>query len=240
MGLSRNVNVLFVSLLVVVGLFAQRPSRPSAQEIMLSVDKAFEEVKDFVVTIEAEINMEQVRVPKSNATMYFKKPDRVHFTSTSFAIIPRDGLALNPALLREKYDASFVAEEKTDGKKIYKLQLAAKDPKTRLRQMHVWIDSSNWTIIKMETIPYEGRTLSIDFVFGLLQGRFWLPTSMKATFGVASGETAKPGADTQPSPAPQLEEMQRAPRSGSISIVYSNYKINVNLPDEIFERKEGK
>jgi len=34
--------------------------------------------------------------------------------------------------------------------------------------------------------------------------------------------------------------MQRAPRSGTVEITYSNYRVNVNLPDGIFEEKSGK
>jgi hypothetical protein len=39
-------------------------------------------------------------------------------------------------------------------------------------------------------------------------------------------------------PQPQFEQMRRPPRSGSITVTYSNYKVNTGLSDSIFERQQ--
>ncbi|MGH2569142.1 MAG: hypothetical protein ACRDGA_12460, partial [Bacteroidota bacterium] len=171
------------------------------------------------------------------ATMYYKKPDKVHFESPNFALLPREGIAVNPTWLRERFDASLEKMDTIDGRKVQKLQLAAKDASTRLRQLFVWVDLERWTITKMETIHFEGRSLTVAFHYALHEGRYWLPDSMSATFGLATADTVSLPFYSQY--APQMTEMQRPPRSGSVKVVYSNYRINVGLSDEIFERREG-
>jgi len=220
--------------------YAPQKGRPSAKEVMSNVAKTYEAVDDFVVTLEGEVHMERLEMPKTTVTMYYKKPAKTHFSSAGFAMLPREGMMLNPAQLQDRYDATLQGEETADGAKRYKLQLAAKDPQARVRQMYVWVDPSNWTIVKTESVPYEGRNLTFEFKYGLQQGKYWLPVSMKATFGAAAPAPDRSGSDLSQTPAAALEEMQRAPRSGTVEITYSNYRVNVNLPDGIFEEKSGK
>ena len=214
--------------------------RPTAKDIMNNVAKRFDEVDDYVVTLEGEVHMERLEVPKATVTMYYKKPGKTHFSSSGFAMLPREGMMLNPVQVRERYDATMNGEEEIEGKKTFKLQLAAKDPQARVRQMFVWVDPSNWTIVKTESVPYEGRALTFEFKYALQQGKYWMPVFLKATFGSAAPAPDRSGSDLSQTPAAALEEMQRAPRGGTVEITYSNYRVNVNLPDQIFEAKSGK
>jgi outer membrane lipoprotein-sorting protein len=210
---------------------------PSGSKILQNVERTTEDIQDFTVTIEANVNMERVRVPKMAATLYFKKPDKIHFTSQNFVMVPREGIVVNPSLLRERYNPVVLGEDTIEGKKLHKLQLTAKDPKARSRQMLLWIEPSNWTIARMETIPYQGRFLRLAFTYGLEQGKYWLPQTLHATFeNVLRDSTKRTELDMPESP--QWNEMQRPLRSGSITVTYSNYKVNVGLSDEIFERRD--
>jgi outer membrane lipoprotein-sorting protein len=232
--------VLFLlSVLVFDNTSAQKRSETlNGDTILARVVKGFAEVQDFTVTIDAEVNMERVQIPKMHATMYFKRPDKVHFTSQGFLLIPRDGVALNPAVLSERYDASFIGKDTIGGQMLYKLQFAAKEKKTKLRQMYVWINSIQWSIARIETIPYEGRTLSLVFTYEFLHKKYWLPSKMIVTFGSTS-EGEKAVDDSTSQPADQFAQMQHSmPRNGSVTILYSDYKVNVGLDDKIFEEKK--
>lgn len=219
----------------------QKKTSASADEIMRRVELASDGVLDFVVSLEGEISMERLRVPRTTATMYYKKPDKVTFDSPGFGLVPREGVLLNATVLRQRYNSTFVGDDTAWGKKALKLQLAAKDAKTRLRELQLWVDPDNWTIVRAQVTPYEGRILTLDFTYAQQGGTYWLPKRMIATFGTTSQESVRPRLDSNPSPAGQLEEMQRAtPRSGSITINYVNYRINTNLPDSLFQAKDIK
>ena len=237
MLLRRGMVVLATMGVVLIGAQAQAP--PTAAQILLNVEQRGADVRDYIVDVQAEVDMERMRIPRMKATMYFKRPNKVHVESPSFAMLPREGLALDPAAMREQYDVSLVGVDDTAGIKIYKLQLAAKAASTRLRQMFVWVNGSHWTIMKMETIPYQGRVLTMLFTYALFEGKYWLPQSMKVEFEAPGRDTTGVRSDPAIAPSPQWDEMRRPLRSGSISLVYANYRINTGLGDEMFEGKES-
>jgi outer membrane lipoprotein-sorting protein len=231
--------LLVVSLSLLNVVVAQKePGTHDARAILEKAAKEFQEVQDFTVTIQAEVNMEQVQIPKMNAIMYFKRPDKIHFSSQNFLLVPRDGIALNPVLLWERYDASFVKVDSMNGQKLFELQLAAKETKTKLRQLYVWIDTTHWTIAKIETVPYEGRTLTMIFTYELQSERYWLPSQMIVSLG-STQERENTAGEPNSQTGDQFGHMQRGmPRNGTLTIQYSGYKVNTGLDDAIFWEKE--
>jgi hypothetical protein len=218
-------------------MFTQNaPKIQNADEILAKVVKGFEEVNDFSAVIDAEINMDRMQIPKMHADLFFKKPDKVHFSSQGFLLVPREGIALNPSVLKEHYLTTSAVRDTIGGKNLFKLLLAAKDTKTRLRALSIWVDPENWTVTKIETIPYEGRSLAMIFAYECQQGKYWLPSKLVASFASESDKSEK---DSSVSIGSQIDAAQRSvPRSGKITVVYSNYKINIGLSDELFEKKE--
>lgn len=207
-------------------------------KILLNVEQTQADVKDYTAEVQAEVDMERMRMPKMAATMYYKRPDKIDFKSESFVMLPREGMALDPVLLRENYDATLIGEEQIGEKKTHKLQLAAKETKTRLRQMFLWVDPSNWTIVKMETIPYQGRVLTALFTYAVQEGKYWLPQTLTISFEASRRDTSARRTESDISTSPSWDEMQRPPRSGKITVSYSKYKVNVGLTDEFFKKKD--
>jgi outer membrane lipoprotein-sorting protein len=238
--MKKNITgILFLFVLVVNSVYAKNLSAASdADNVLAKVADGFSGVQDFIVTIDAEVNMEQMQVPNMHAIMYFKRPDKIHFDSQGFLFVPRDGIVLNPAVLSERYDASLIGNDTLNGKILFKIQLAAKEKKTKLRQMYVWIDPANWTIAKIETIPYEGRTLIMFFTYGLVKEKYWLPAKIVFVLG-STGEREKGPDDISTQQADQFSRAQRTmPRNGSITIQYSDYKVNTGFDDPVFKEKK--
>jgi outer membrane lipoprotein-sorting protein len=236
MNVFKAVPLLF--LLVNPSLAQKQAAVPSALKMMQNAEKGFEGIRDYIATIEAQVDMERVRIPKVTATMYFKKPDKVHFSSTSFAMLPREGIVLNPTVLLERYNAKTLGDEDVDGVKAYKLELSAREVKIRPAQLYLWIDPTTWTIVRVETIPYQGRILRLAFTYAAQSGGFVLTQTMKATFSVAARDSSVGRLDLDPQAPPQFDEMPRPSRSGSIVVKYLDYKINTGLSDDIFEKRE--
>jgi outer membrane lipoprotein-sorting protein len=230
--------LLFASILFVSAQGQKKSPDAAAAAMMLNAAKGFEAVNDFVATIEAEVDMERMRVPKMSATMYFKKPDKVHFSSTNFAMLPREGIVLNPARLRERYESKLVGDEMLDGRNMHKLELTAREAKIRPGRLILWIDPGNWTICRMETVPYQGRVLRLLFTYDLQAGGILLPKTMKASFDLAVRDTSEKSLNLDVQAPPQFDEMPRPSRSGSITVKYLEYKVNVGLSDDLFEKRD--
>lgn len=231
--------------IILIGVFALNrsmqaqapPKLTDANKILDNVIAEFEKIKDFSANVRAEVKMERVQIPPMNAVFYFKQPDKIHFSSQGFLLVPREGVSLNPASLREHYDATIVYDKKEKDDGLYKLQLAAKEKETHLRQLYVWVDPSNWTIVRTETIPYEGRTLTTTFKYDLQQGSFWLPTLTTVLFGSTLAKVQDTSRASQSS-AGEIGQMQQGiPRSGSLTILYSHYQVNKGVPDSLFVNK---
>jgi outer membrane lipoprotein-sorting protein len=218
----------------------KKQQEPSGPAVLQNVSKGSEGVRDYVATIEAKVDMERLRVPKMAATLYFKKPDKVHFDAPGFAMLPREGIVMNAGTLRSRYDAVNIGSDEKDGKTLLKLKLTGKTPNIRPSELLLWVDQSTWTIARMESVPYQGRVLKLEFTYETVAGGFVLPKTLKATFEAAARDTTQRPLDVDLPNAPPIGDLnQRAPRSGSITVQYRDYKINVGLSDELFEKKEN-
>ena len=233
---------LWLALICSAAATAQRSQLPAAADVLKNLERTFAPIQDFSVTVEGDVNMESIRVPRTTATMYFRRPDKVHFVSDRFSIIPREGMSPNPDRLRADYDATTIGWDTLGEKRVLKLQLAAKNQKVRLRQAFIWVDPNNWTLVKLTSMPYERRTITFEFEQGFVDNAYWLPSKLTAYFG-SVGERSEPIfqlPEGAPNPAPQMDEMQRGFRSGSVTFTYAKYRVNVGIPDSVFVTKDRK
>lgn len=199
-----------------------------------------QEVMDYVVKVEVDLDMERLRIPRMKADLYFKKPNKYHITSESFAMIPREAVFLDPAKLLEEYDVIQEGVETKNDRKVTKLQLAAKSAETRVRQMHVWVDESNWTISEIEMIPFPRRNAKFEFTYQLYENRYWLPSLVIANLSTTETSDADQVRPFDRNIAPQLSEMRSSLREGTITIRYSAYQINKGISDDVFRRENEK
>lgn len=226
--------LLFFLIVIAQSSVAQRQK---AVDILTRVEQSHQGLEDYTVDLQADVNMERIRMPKMQATMYFKSPDKVHFESPNFALLPREGFGIPVPVLVSRYDPIFKGEEELKGVRVARLQLIAKEPTLRIQQLHVWVDLSKYAIVKTETIPYQGRSVRVEFDYGLEAGKYWLPGKLRVEFENVGADTI--GGTFEMPVKPEMQEFRRPPRKGSIEISYTNYRINTGLTDEFFSRKES-
>jgi outer membrane lipoprotein-sorting protein len=212
----------------------QRVGTLTAQQIMENLAGTFSDVTDLTVSLEADVSMERLRVPRMKVTMYFKKPDRVRFVSESFAMVPREGIFVNPELLRSRYEARLLGEEEVEGKTCFRLQLTPRAADVRQRQIVIWVDRATWTLARTQSVPYEGRSVTIDFVYERVDSRYWLPVRTTAVFASSGEDTLGQALQPEIPAAQQFSELRRPMRSGTITIRYAGYVVNAGLSDELF------
>ncbi len=223
---------------MVTGVCVAPAQQLTGDGILSRIEEAWSAVNDYIVDLHVTIDMERVKVPDMKVTMYFKLPDKVHFESTSFAMLPREGLALNPKDLRRRFDAETEGRETVDGIHAYKLRLRAKSEQAAVRQMYLWVDPAHWTVIRFESVPAARRKLSVEFHYREWEGAYWLPDTLIASYEVLDADTTA-GADAAQREAEMpIPRLRRPPRSGVMKVFYSNYRINTGLSDEIFERRQ--
>lgn len=227
------MNLILVILILLSSLSAQNPS---GDEILRRCERNFESIDDYTVDLTAAINMDRIRIPEMKAVLYFKRPDKINIKSEGFAMLPREGFALPVTALVRNYDALLTGMEEIEGKRVYRLQLTAKKAATRVQNLIVWVDPENHAITQTTSAPYGGRSVTVQTRYMHYENKVWLPERMSVRFAATAPDTA--AFDEFPIPgSPQPGEFRRPPRSGSMDVFYSNYRINSGLSDDLFKRE---
>jgi outer membrane lipoprotein-sorting protein len=209
---------------------------PSGDEILRRCERNFEGVEDYTVDLTAAIDMERIRIPAMKAVVYFKRPDKINIKSESFAMLPREGFALPVTVLVKNYDARGKGVEEIEGKRLYRIELTAKKGSARVQNLTVWVDPANYTVVQTVSTPYRGRSVTMQTSYLLHESKFWLPERMKLTFAATIPDSATVDEFPMPGQA-ESEAVGRPPRSGSMDVRYSGYRINTGLSDDLFKRE---
>jgi len=216
--------------LVLVGTAGLSAQSMTADEILHNVKKQFDQVKDYTVALKVSVDMERMQIPEMLVTLYFKQPDKVHVEAKNFSMVPREAVGLNPAQLIDKFDAKLMDTQKNGDTTMYKLRLVSKPEKGKpVRESYMWIDGTRWVITHFESAPSEARKVIADLAYETVDGKYILPSRVDVRM-----ETQQPADST----AEKMYAPQRLPRKGSAVILYSDYRVNTGLSDEIFQKKE--
>ena len=96
-------------ILLVISILSSSYSQTNDPDIILKkVLETFNKVQDYEVNVNIKVDVDFLKVPETEAKIYFKQPDKVHFESATFALLPREGFDFSPStLLKKKYTAFY-------------------------------------------------------------------------------------------------------------------------------------
>ena len=228
------VTLVAYVLLSRLGSFAQVPSPVSGEQVLKNIEDNFTGIKDYTVHLQVSADLERLKVPNMEATMYFKQPDKIHFETDGFALLPREGMAMTLGRLRSKYSVESVKMESLEGNTMILLTLRPRAESLKLQELLLSVDSSRWTIARAVMRLPEARKMIATFSYQRFE-RWWLPAMLSVTFAAGPSDTSALNLFEQITPTrrPQL------PRDGTVVVHYSDYKINTGLGEEIFEDPTG-
>ena len=230
-GRRDRLQVRLLALGAAAAFAFARGSDPSGETILRNVQSHMAEVRDYTVHLDVVADIERLNVPEMHVTMYFKQPDKVHLDAQGFAMLPREGLALNMEKLMSRYTVERVDHDTAGGESLYRLTLAARSERTAMRSMQLEVHPVRWTIERFSTGGAGDRTVSVSFRYAQVEGH-WLPEQMTARFSMAPADTAGGEPPEGPAPFPP----RQIPRNGTVTVHYSSYQINTGLSDEIFSK----
>jgi hypothetical protein len=216
--------------LFVMSAVAQKAAPLSGDQILKNIEANYDGIQDYTVALEVTVDLDRLKVPKMQATMFYKRPDKVRFKSEGFALLPKDGVGFTPGNLRTRFEVLTIEEKKAELQ--YVLTMALKSDKTKLRRAIAMVNASNWTVSRIVTPQRDARQMRAEFEYEQVDGH-WLPAQLKV---LISPDTAD---KEQADPFGQMPGAQRSsqpPRKGSISVRYSDYQLNTGLKDDVFEQ----
>ncbi|MEO8398885.1 MAG: hypothetical protein ABI550_03610, partial [Ignavibacteriaceae bacterium] len=86
--------------------------------ILENVKKNFSQINDYEVNVKIKVDVDFLKVPETQAKIFFKEPGKIHIESEGFALLPKEGLDFSPTgLLKNKYSAIYEKEDTIDNYK---------------------------------------------------------------------------------------------------------------------------
>ena len=215
--------------------YASQGDDITAADILRHLQSKSSEIEDYTVRLRAEIDMEKVRVPPMDITVYYKRPDKIHVLSKGFAMLPRDGIFINPdRFSQEAFYMSLLGKETLKNIETYKIELVPRKEEIKIRKLTMWVDPDRWVLLRVHTISWRGLSVYVDFEYALFSDKYWLPVRAVANINLSGFKGFSPyykmfGREKE-------NASESGDKTGRITIEFSDYKINIGLSDLIFEQ----
>jgi len=231
---KKNRCILVIFYLCPIVIFAAQINELTAVKVLDNVKSNFFQIKDYTVNIHAELDMEDINVPPMDVKVYFKQPDKIHLESDGFAMLPREGIFLNPGNFNEEnFYISLLGMDTVNTAETYKLELVPRKDEIMIRKFIIWVNLKQWTITKMNTISWQGQTAEFLFEYELIKKKHYMPKKIVADLNLAGfkGFAHRRNMQTDKKDTEEKKEDKR----GKLTVLFSNYKINKGISDKIFE-----
>ena len=233
----RKLKFIFLFLMIFITVSEFSPQSTDPDEILEGVKEAFKKIEDYEVDIRVKIDVDFLKVPDSEAKLYFKQPNKIHVESEKFALLPRQGLDFSPlGLLSGKYTALYEQEDtiRNIPTSVVKIIPLGNDGDIILSTF--WVDQTRNLIIRVESTKKPTGTFTIDFTYEIYDDYYELPSQMEFTFTVDRMMFPR-GMDGQADDDDSNDKSDST--TGKVYITYANYKVNQGLPDELFESENN-
>ena len=209
--------------------------------ILKRILDTFSKVHDYEVNIKIKVDVNFLKIPDTEAKIYFKQPDKVHFESETFALLPREGFDFSPStLLKKKYTAFYEREDTIDNFRTAVVKVIPLGETDDVILSTLWVDQSKNVVRKVESTTKTKGTFAIELKYDQTNLAYPLPSMMIFTFNI--DKTNIPvgfSGDLDSDPNPKQKDNEPTTK-GKVFVTYSNYKVNMGISDKIFENKKRK
>lgn len=229
--------LITISLIFFNAFYAQSKD---PEEILENVKNAFEVIEDYEVEVKIKVDVEFLKMPERDATVYFKKPDKIHIESEGFAVLPKQGLRFSPAaLLESEYTAFYEKDEMLNDINTAVVKIIPLNESSDVILTTLWIDQERDLIMKVESSRKPSGTFSLEFTYLQTSENYQLPETMLFTFSIDKMQFPKRFRSDDDLTEESEEKNSDEPKTGKVLLTYSNYRVNQDLPDSLFaETKE--
>jgi outer membrane lipoprotein-sorting protein len=223
----------------------QSETKPNPRQVFTELLKPYRALNDYTVKIHAKVDMPLIRIPDFSATLYFKKPDRFHIETRSFAPIPRDSGLFNPYQFDpDKNSIAYQRTERLNGTTadVYKVEPLA--PKALARHYILWIGGQPGRILQVESLSVKGTKGLVKLSYlSVEQGpeKWLLPEKVHVHLTFPEGMQQGDPVSFMTKDNPLSSGMRRlddVSGEGDIAISYSEWQINTGLDDRLFQKEK--
>ena len=220
-------------------------SRPDPRQVFTELVTPYRNLNDYTVRIQAKADMPTIRIPDFTATLYFKKPDRFHIETKSFAPLPRNSGLFNPFQFDpEKNRITYQRTESLNGVQADLYRVEPLDGKIMVRYFTVWTGGIPPRILQVESLSFRGTKGLVKLSYRNVEqgsGTWLLPDKVRVhlTFPEGAPNSDAWSLATKDNPiSGGMRRLDEVSGEGDLDLVYSDWQVNTGLDDGLFEKKK--
>lgn len=234
----KKALILLIITLHINTVFAQQYD---TKPLLDSIKKKMNRVTDYSADIQIKLNVSFIKIPVKSATIYFKKPNKVKMKTEGFAMLPKQSASFNAAdFLNKDFSSFYVKSEKINGVQndVVKVVPMSSDGEIILATM--WIDRKKQLVNKIDATTKSNGNFLLEFRYPKTPNPYEMPDLLKFTLDIT--KTTLPVSITGDFDSDQrIKKSDEAKKQkATLSISYSNYKINTGIPDSFFIEEKKK
>jgi outer membrane lipoprotein-sorting protein len=218
-------------------LISAKSTAQDVNPLIQKVKQKLELVKDYEASGKMKTNVTFLKVPVADVKLYFKKPDKIKFkTSKGVSFIPKGAVSinLNNILSNGKYTAIDAGTDKIGTTTVRVVKLLPEDDNSDVVLSTLYIDETNLLVRKTKTTTKENGTYELELTYGKYAA-YALPDKIIFSFNtkdykLPKGVTFDFDDGSTPTPADKNKN-----KKGRAEIVFSSYRINAGVPDDVFK-----
>lgn len=177
-------------------------------------------VQDYTAEVRVTVDVPGITVPQRVATVYFKRPDKLHIESKGVVMIPRQALLMGNLGSEIAADSQIIlAGTRTEnGVPLHFLKIIPTGQRSSSDRVLAWVRGDRYTLERLEMHAGGRRQVAVSWEHQQVAGKYWLPRRLVATV---------------PS-RPRGESAPAAPKEGTVTVEFRQIKVNTGLRDELF------
>ncbi len=185
--------------------------------------KKMDKVNDYEVDVNIKVDVEFINIKDRKAKLYYKKPDKYEIKSDDFALLPKNGAAMEYIkILKENHTAIYEAKEKAKGKELDKIKIIPTESQSDIILASIWIDAKANRLIKVEAFTKNSGSYLVELVYD--KNPFDLVSKTIIEFDLKSFQMPAKMGDMKSFGKNDKKENTK----GKIIMTYENYKISNN------------
>ena len=229
----RTLLMLYLLTIIPPVSSAQPISDPAI--LMREVMDKFNRVKDYEASAKIKIDVDFVKIPEKQGTIWFMQPDKIRVKAPGFSLLPKRGMNFSPGqLMHGEHTVLFSRNEIVKNINSTVVKVIPGDDKSDIILATLWIDPARKNILKMEATTKNEGTFLMEFVYAAQPDRFDRPLEVKFTFDIRKNEM--PLGLTGDFERPSEEKMKKSSGRGMVTIQYLSYLINEGRAQKIFSK----
>ncbi len=221
----RSSLIVILVCFVAVSGFTQ----PKADSLIAVVLHESDQVQSFQADVSIDVDVDFIRIPVKKGRVFYKAPDKFRFRATGFVLVPKKGLDFSvQEMLRQPHTAIYLSSDDTN----HMLKIVPMTDDADYVIATLWIDRKLPRINKMDVTMRKKGNFMMSFTYGNLP--YQLPVATQVDFDISQIDI----------PMKFLGNMKKnqsdKPKSGkgSVKMIYSDFKINGEIPDQVFLENE--